>query len=168
MSIQNQDDQILASKVDAEQEEKELERKSSAQEKHNLKGWLTSVLRRASFRWGPRSEAMRRARIERGLYKCAMCKDNFKNKEIIIDHIDPVVSIEGFKFLEDGKTPDWNVFITRLFCDVDGFQILCKTCSDAKTSIEDTLRAQKNQARKLLAKEKLKNERKSQKLHIKT
>ncbi len=107
----------------------ELERKRSA----DLKRFLIPVLRRATYRWKERGEALKAARIERGLYKCADCKNQFKAKEVQLDHILPVV---------DPKTGwiDWNTFITRLFVFKEGWQVLCSTCHDQKTMLEDALR----------------------------
>jgi hypothetical protein len=46
-----------------------------------------------------------------------------------VDHIDPVVSVEhGFE--------GWNVYIERMFCEADGYQVLCKTCHSIKTANE--------------------------------
>lgn len=163
-------DDILNKKLENEQQEldeKALDRKSSAQEKHNLKSWLTSVLRRASFRWGPRSQCLRNGRVARGLYECTNCKGHFSvsKKEIKVDHIIPVVSITtGFQFRPNGL-PDWNEFIDRLFCPVEGLQLLCNTCHDSKTQIEDTMRAEFNQKRKTKEKEILKDARKNEKVN---
>lgn len=101
--------------------------------KQNLRTFVTSLLRRGSFYWKPRSEALARARVARGQYKCAMCEDLFGPKQVIVDHIDPVV---------DPKTGfvSWDEYIPRLLCPVEGFQILCHSCSDTKTKIEDELR----------------------------
>lgn len=117
------------------------------------KTWITSTLRRASYRWPARNEALKLARVERGLYKCALCEGTFQNKDIVIDHIEPVVSLkEGFT--------TWDAFIDRLFCEVEGFQILCNPCHDAKTQTEDSLRAVYNQERKKIAKEEEKEQKK--------
>ena len=62
-----------------------------------------------------------------------MCKASFKGHQIHLDHIDPVIN------LKTGWV-DWTQFIERLFCDVDGFQVLCTNCHDAKTKIEDSMR----------------------------
>ena len=59
--------------------------------KINRNTWVKGVLRSASFRWKPRGEALKAARVERGKYKCASCEELFGPKEIILDHIDPVV-----------------------------------------------------------------------------
>lgn len=101
--------------------------------KINRNTFIKGVLRRASFHWKPRSEAMKNARVERGRYKCASCEELFGPKEIILDHIEPVVDPkEGFV--------GFDRYIERLFCDVEGFQTLCYACSDAKTMIEDSMR----------------------------
>ena len=50
-----------------------------------------------------------------------------------MDHIDPVVNPEtGFTTFDD--------YIERMFCGVAGFQVLCKSCHDAKTYLENQLR----------------------------
>ena len=108
--------------------------------KFNPKNWLISTLRRASYRWPSRNEALKLARIDRGLYKCASCNGTFKNKEVIIDHIETVVPLTGFPIHPATGTEDWTIFINRLFCPVEGFQILCNTCSDIKTIQEDEMR----------------------------
>lgn len=101
--------------------------------KQNLKTFITGELRRSSFRWRARTEAMQNARVERGKYKCNECKDLFGPKQIILDHIEPVV---------DPKVGwvDWNTFIERLFVPAEKFQILCHACSSVKTEIEDKMR----------------------------
>lgn len=109
--------------------------------KMTKKTWIMAGLRRMSYRWPPKNEAERAARVERGLYKCATCEGTFKAGEYAIDHIKPVVSIkEGFT--------SWDEIINTLFCDADGFQILCHSCHDIKTSIEDSMRASYNKQRK--------------------
>lgn len=99
----------------------------------NLKTWLMSSLRRASYRWPPRNEALKEARIERGLYKCKICLSLIKKEEVNLDHIQPIVSIK------DGFT-NWDDVVNRLFCSKEGYQVLCELCHDSKTAIEDELR----------------------------
>lgn len=109
--------------------------------KMTKKTWIMAGLRRMSYRWPPKNEAERKARVDRGLYKCATCEGTFKAGEYAIDHIMPVVALkEGFT--------SWDEIIDTLFCDVDGFQILCHACHDMKTSIEDAMRASYNKKRK--------------------
>lgn len=85
--------------------------------------------------WPPRKEAISKARTERGIYKCAICDGSFGPKEIQLDHINAVVDEEtGFI--------DFNTYIDRLFCGVDGFQVLCRQCHQAKTFFEQEIRKQ--------------------------
>lgn len=105
-----------------------------------LKSFITSTLRRASLRWPERSSAMRAGRTSRGLYRCTMCQGDFKQRDIILDHIKPVVPVTGFD--------NWDGFISRLFVPAEGFQILCRPCSDGKTLVEDRMRANLNAVKK--------------------
>lgn len=130
------------------------------EKKINKKTWIMSTLRRASYRWPPRNEAEKLARVERGLYKCAMCEGLFRAKEYAIDHIVPVISIK------DGFTT-WDDVFDTLLCDVDGFQILCHPCHDQKTAIEDTMRANYNAERKAEMKKQLKEQKRLAKLNRK-
>jgi hypothetical protein len=54
-----------------------------------------------------------------------------------------VIEVE-IEFLDNDLGRMASDFIDRLFCDVDGFQVLCNSCHDAKTMMEDTLRAKFN------------------------
>lgn len=106
-----------------------------------LKNFIIPTLRRASYRWFARSEALKSARIERGLYKCAGCQNTFRNKEIQLDHIQPVVDLKtGF----DG----WDSYIKRMFCNASGYQVLCDTCHDVKSDIERNIRLMERQEKK--------------------
>lgn len=115
----------------------------------NLKTWLTGVLRRASLRWPARREALVRSRSSRGLYRCAMCQQDFKEREIAIDHIQPVIQLNA------GFT-NWDDFINRLFCEPEQLQSLCAVCHDLKSAVEDKTRASFNAERKIQQKEILK------------
>lgn len=91
-----------------------------------------SALRKASRFWAPARACLTKARQHRGVYKCQLCQKEVGAKEIKIDHIDPVIPIEGFK--------DWNEVVDRLFCEESGYQAICKPCHDAKTIAENELR----------------------------
>lgn len=110
-----------------------------------IKKFLMPILRRASFRWKPRAEALSSARIERGLYKCASCENAYRKDEIHMDHVVPVID------LNDGFTT-WDQVIFRLFCETQGFQVLCKNCHDVKTAYEDEMRKIRNRLKKEQAK----------------
>lgn len=104
-----------------------------AKGKQNLNTFIKSLLRRGTFHWRARTEAMTAARVERGKYLCSECKDLFGPKEIILDHIDPVVDPKvGFV--------DFDVYVKRMFPPAEGFQVLCIQCSSVKTEIEDKMR----------------------------
>jgi hypothetical protein len=94
-------------------------------------------LRRATYRWAFGHIAMSRQRLERGLYQCESCKGSFGPKEINKDHIEPVIPVTGFK--------SWDQTIERMFAKSDGYQILCLTCHDVKTAIENQMRVKNGQ-----------------------
>ena len=106
--------------------------------KFNLKNYLVSVLRKASYRHPMRSEALRNARIGRNQYKCAECGNIFTNKEVQVDHKDSIVPTSGFK---NGNDWDWNEYIERLYCDASNLQVLCKPDHHAKTKAEKMIRS---------------------------
>jgi len=101
--------------------------------KQNLNTFVKGLLRRGTFHWRARTEAMTAARVERGKYKCASCEDLFGPKEVALDHIKPVVDPKvGFT--------TWDSYIERLFCPAEDFQVICNACHDQKTMIEDAMR----------------------------
>ncbi len=111
----------------------------------NLKSYLIAWLRRGSYRVPARNEAKTLARISRGLYRCNICGGSFPNGEFAIDHIIPVIDIStGFT--------TWDSFINRLFVDATGLQLLCHTCHDEKTKLENkgrlNVRRRKTRSRK--------------------
>lgn len=101
----------------------------------NIKKFLIPKLRRYSLYWPGRSEAIKLARLERGEYKCATCEKTFGRTEIHVDHIKPVINVKD-------KTIDfsWDKYINSLFCDVSNLQVLCVSCHQAKTDIENNIR----------------------------
>lgn len=108
--------------------------------KKKLKKFIIPLLRRGSYRWPERNECLKAARVERGLYKCSNCEQIFKSKEVQIDHVEPVVPL---KVTEEGQT--WDSYITRMFCEVSGYQILCTTCHTMKSAVEVQTRKQNRQ-----------------------
>jgi 5-methylcytosine-specific restriction endonuclease McrA len=111
-----------------------------------LKQFVINTLRGSIFKWLPRRIALESAEVSQGdytivkpkdrsrkKYKCAHCKGIFRTKEINVDHIEPVVDPEtGFTTFDE--------YIQRMFCKVDGFQVLCKPCHDVKTQEENSRR----------------------------
>lgn len=114
------------------------------------KSWVIAQLRRSSYKWPPRAEAERKARVERGKYKCASCNKIVGPRDKHMDHIIPVVDpLIGFT--------DWNSFIPRLLClDYTGFQCLCIDCHSKKTLEEATIRVGVRAEKKALQKKKKK------------
>ncbi len=104
------------------------------------KSFITSALRGASNRWGPKHTALRRARIGYGRYRCELCGAVSGPKGIHLDHIQPVVDpAVGFQ--------GWDTFVARLFVEADGYRAICKAkCHKAITEEQRLIRqeAKKN------------------------
>jgi hypothetical protein len=105
--------------------------------------FIKSALRSASRRWSPIYTTKKNARVARNTYICSNCRNKVGNKDICVDHKNPVVSVE------DGFV-DWNVYIQRMFVESDGLTALCKKCHHFKTLVE-------NKQRKVNAKYKVDN-----------
>jgi 5-methylcytosine-specific restriction endonuclease McrA len=101
--------------------------------------FIKSALRAASSRWPPKYAALNKAytntktntntgRLAKH-YKCAECSNEFVAKDVQVDHIEPVIDpYLGFT--------SWDEVIKRMFCEVGGFQVLCKQCHSIKTNAE--------------------------------
>ena len=95
-----------------------------------MNSFIKSMLRQGSLRWGPRGKAIERAYIDDGinpktghkckLHRCEECNDCFAKGDMQADHIIPVIPVEGFD--------SWDKTIERMFCEEDGFRIVCKGC----------------------------------------
>lgn len=98
--------------------------------------WIRSGLRQKSRWWKPVAEAKKRARRSykgpnkrrKWEYECAGCNQYFKSEEVNVDHIEPAGTLKSLDDLPG--------FVGRLFCEVDGLQVLCKKCHDEKTAKE--------------------------------
>lgn len=94
-------------------------------------GMLVASMRQASRWWVPAKQAKEAARksCKKGLqkweYLCNHCNNYYKEKEIQADHILEVGGIKDYK--------DIPGFVERLFCEKEGYQILCKSCHTQKT-----------------------------------
>lgn len=99
----------------------------------NRKSFCIATLRRASMRWPPRNEAITRARIARGVYRCNMCQGEVRNKDKQVDHICPCVPTKGWVSFDS--------FIELLLpFEYSSYQILCKQCHLSKGMVESNLR----------------------------
>jgi len=119
--------------------------------------FITSALRSAHSKWGPKTDAKKKAWVKRGVYKCEECghegpatlppdtgKKRRKNNAAV-DHTIPVVDPAV------GRTT-WDEYIERMFIEEDGYQVLCYDCHSTKTRSETKIASERR------AKEK-KNER---------
>jgi len=107
----------------------------------NRNTWVKTRLRSASLIWPARNEAIKAARAERGKYRCEQCRELFLRSQIQLDHINPVVDPKtGWTTFDD--------FIVRLFCDAEGFRVLCRICHESVTSVQDAMRSYYNKKRK--------------------
>lgn len=102
-----------------------------------IKRFLVPMLRKQWLYWPARQEAIKRAMVDRGNYKCEMCgQSGFKRNELQVDHIEPVQTLET-------KLVSWYdliMFITRLFVEADKLQALDKQCHQIKSNLETKMR----------------------------
>lgn len=101
--------------------------------------FIKSALRSASSRWPPKFAALDAACVGKKInwktkrggkhYKCNCCMGEFPASEVQVDHIQPVIDpFKGFI--------SWDEVVNRLFCEADGYQVLCTECHKNKTTVE--------------------------------
>jgi 5-methylcytosine-specific restriction endonuclease McrA len=110
--------------------------------KSRFESFIKSALRSASQRWGPKFASLQDAFVDKRInpksgrlgkhYKCNACEGIFPSAEVQVDHIHPAVPITGFT--------TWDEVIELMFCEKDGFQVLCKDCHSIKTKQENAER----------------------------
>jgi 5-methylcytosine-specific restriction endonuclease McrA len=111
-----------------------------------FRSFITSALRAASRRWPPKYKALKDAFVGRKVnaktgklamhYRCAACRKHFVAADVQVDHIVPVVDPKkGFV--------SWDVFIERMFVEIENLQVLCKPCHKVKTDKEKDQRKKK-------------------------
>lgn len=104
-----------------------------------MHSFIKSALRSASQRWPPKFLALKEAFTGKKInsktgriashYQCGECKKDHPAKDVQVDHINPVIDpLIGFV--------SWDDVIDKMFCEEDGFQILCKPCHLIKTHAE--------------------------------
>lgn len=112
-------------------------------------GFVRNVLRNASFKWHTRGKADKRFKIEIGKFKngnpkygkiCGICRGKFKTGDTEMDHIIPVIGIEGFS--------GFDVMIPRIFCGLYDWSRVCKPCHETKSKEETEYRKQYRKATK--------------------
>ena len=107
-----------------------------------FQSFIKSTLRKGSTRWPPKYEVLNAAKRGKAVnpgtgriaehYECSSCHNLFVAKQVVVDHIEPVVPVSGFV--------SWDDVIARMFCPAEGLQVLCKTCHSLKTKEENALR----------------------------
>ena len=111
-----------------------------------FKSFVTSALRAASRRWPPKYAALKAAFVGRKVnaktgkmamhYKCSECTKLYVATDVQVDHIKPVVDPKkGFV--------SWDVYINRIFCEIEDLQVMCKPCHKVKTDLEKAERKKK-------------------------
>lgn len=101
--------------------------------------FIKSSLRTASVRWAPRYETLADAFVDRRInvksgklakhFRCANCEECFPQKDVEVNHIDPVIPLQGHD--------SWDAVINRMFCEKDGLEVLCKPCHKVVTQLEN-------------------------------
>jgi len=111
-----------------------------------FKSFVTSALRAASRRWPVKYLALKQALIGRKTnkktgklaqhFKCNACNEAFVAADVQVDHISPVVDpAKGFI--------SWDIYVDRLFCEIDNMQVLCVPCHKLKSATEKLTRTKK-------------------------
>lgn len=98
--------------------------------------FIRSALRQKSRWWKPISIAKANARRpykgvnkrQKFEYQCNHCKKWFPEKKVNVDHIIPAGTLTC--------AADLPGFVERLFCEIDGLQVLCESCHNIKTQNE--------------------------------
>lgn len=112
--------------------------------------FIKSALRRASVRWPPRYQTLKEAFVGKKVnketgrqamhYECAKCKEHFPAKQVEVNHKEPIVPITGFD--------SWDGVISRMFCEKDKLEVLCKPCHKLITKEENDARREHSKSRK--------------------
>jgi hypothetical protein len=106
-----------------------------------FKSFIRGNLRRVSQKWAPIQTCLAKARVARGEYLCAACKeivpattkvDGKRVKNVHVDHIEPVID-------PNIGWVSWDSLIERMFVEEDKLQVLCDRCHTIKTNEEKAI-----------------------------
>ena len=102
--------------------------------------FIVSVLRTGTRRWPPKFETLNEAKTEKKTnvktgrlaqhFQCAICQAEFPATGVQVDHVNPIVGIDGFT--------TWDIYINNMFCEKENLQVLCIACHKSKTQGERT------------------------------
>lgn len=121
--------------------------------RERAKQLIKNHVRLISMRWPYAAESDARFRVARGEYECAnepgKCISGLPDRRLRgprwifkRDHIEPVVDpAVGY--------PGWVVYFERALPGVEGYQLLCRRCHEAKTKRENEERYARKRAAKL-------------------
>ena len=133
----------------------------------SFKGKIINALRKLTYSYAPRNYAKKRQKVGPNTFECEHCQiwvyegtrtldkqleilDSSPPNDLVkgrtnLDHKEAVIPLKSF----DRGSWDWHEFITRLFCKEEGFQLLCAECHRIKTDLEDEMRKEYRQQKKL-------------------
>lgn len=122
----------------------------------NLKQYLKNGIRRLSYRYPARSEAIKLARIPapsdwpnkrvKWVCRCVECEKIFELSDMQADHIEPLIPTTGWPeapksdLYDHRGMPDMNVLVYRCFVEPSKYQMLCKPCHKEKNKRENQIR----------------------------
>lgn len=96
--------------------------------------FIRTALRSAFTRYPVKYQVLKKAsksvtgKRHKTEYRCAECKEWFKQADVQVDHIVPAGSLKKYEDLPE--------FVERMYCEADGLQVLCKPCHKVKTAEE--------------------------------
>lgn len=137
----------------------------------NVDSWVKIRLRRATIYWPGRTEALKRARVSPGKYRCDSCKvvfgmiktegiskktgkkkTRYKNP-LEVDHIESIVPMDGSgQRKDDPRRVDWNSWVDRAFVSPEKLSCKCIQCHSVKTDLENRQREFYKKEKKVLKK----------------
>ncbi len=62
------------------------------------------------------------------VYRCSECGEDFRQKDVQVDHIIPAGSLKSYEEL--------GIFAEKLFVGTDGLAVMCRSCHTIKTNKE--------------------------------
>lgn len=104
--------------------------------------FVKATLRKGTMRWPPKYAVLNAAKRGKSInpltgrlaehYECAECHQLFPAKNIVVDHIEPIVPVTGFT--------TWDSVVERMFCEAENLQAMCKPCHSIKSKLENSIR----------------------------
>lgn len=113
---------------------------------------IMKKLRDLSKMYSVRNDAKKRQKRGPATFECACCGlwlyEGKKSLEKALESLElpENTKIEAGKGQMDHKEPigtfiDWNSYMDKLFCDIDGWQYICEVCHSTKSASEAGERA---------------------------